>query len=350
MPDKTKKSAHEFRKDLVSGDWILIAPGRRKRALFEKKDSSKEEIVSKKDLAECPFEDPQKNGNNPFPILWYPKPGTLPAKRKDFSSWFVQAIPNKYPLLSIPFGKDCPKAETFGPQETLKGVGFHEVIITRDHFKTIDKMSLEEAELLLKAYQTRYQALINDPCINYVLIYHNQGKLAGATIQHPHSQLVALPVVDPDISRSLAGSRDYYQKHKKCIHCAMLEWEMKQKKRIVYQNENFITLVPFAPRASYETRIYPYPHCSRFEEMSDERRASLADSLRDILKRIGKALNKPDYNFFIHSAPSSEGEHYHWHMEILPHVSTWAGLELGVGIEVVVFSPEESARDLRRAK
>jgi UDPglucose--hexose-1-phosphate uridylyltransferase len=212
-------------------------------------------------------------------------------------------------------------------------------------------MTLQEVDLILKAYQVRYQALSREPCVNYILIYHNQGEMSGASLSHPHSQLIALPVIDPDISKSLAGSFEYYKKHKKCIHCAMLEWEMKQKKRIVFKNQHFITIVPFAPRMSYETRIYPIFHSAHFEEISDEKRRFLAESLRDALKRIDKALKNPDYNFFIHSAPFNlkNHDHYHWHVEILPRVSAWAGLELGVGIEAVVVPPEEAAKNLRKA-
>ncbi len=336
-----KKQKHEFRKDLVSGDWILIAPSRAKRPDI---------IKTKKEKNFCPFENPQKSGNPP-PILWYPRPETPLKKRKDLSSWFIQVLPNKYPLLSAPLKKTCPPVHSLGPQKTLEGVGFHEIIITRDHFKTIDKMKLEEVNLLLKSYQARHQALATEPCINYILVFHNQGKLAGASLSHPHSQLIALPVVDPDISKSIEGSREYYEKHKKCIHCAILEWEMKQKKRIVYQNKHFVTLVPFAPRVSYETRIYPLAHAAHFEEISDEERLSLAESLKDALRRIAKAIKTQDYNFFIHSAPLNlkNHSHYHWHIEILPRVSAWAGLELGVGIEAVIVPPEQAAKNLRKA-
>ncbi len=350
-----KKQIQEFRKDLVSGDWILIASGRQLRPYVEKKKSAEKIKITKtnlkKEVADCLFEDPQKNGN-PSPILWYPRPGTPLKKKKDFSSWFVQVIPNKYPLLSLPFGKSCPSVQSFGPQKTLKGIGFHEVIITRDHFKTIDKMSVEEVELLLRTYQMRYQALANEPCINYIIVFHNHGKMAGATITHPHSQLVAVPVIDPDISRSLSSSRQYYDQFGKCIHCEMLEWELSQKKRIVYQNEHFVTLVPFAPRVSYEMRIYPLSHAAHFEEITDEKRLALAESLRDALGRISKVLKNCDYNFFIHSVPflSQKADNYHWHIEILPRGYSWAGMELGVGIEVVVIPPEEAADDLRKIK
>lgn len=349
-----KKQISEFRKDLVSGDWILIAPGRRRRPHFFGKAPEKVRLKkTKESVKTCPFEDPQRSGNPP-PILWYPRPGTPPKKRKEFPSWFIQVVPNKYSLLSLPFEKSCPLPKFLGLQQVLKGVGFHEVVITRDHFKTIDKMTLEEVELIIRAYQTRYQTLMSEPCINYILIFHNQGQSAGASIPHPHSQLIAIPTIDPDISRSLAGSAEYYKRYKKCIHCSMVEWELEKGKRIIYKNKHFVTLAPFAPRISYETRIYPLYHASRFEEISDEGRYSLADSLRDAIKRIVKTFKEIDYNFFIHTAPLSLGDkeindHYHWHIEIIPRSSIWAGLELGVGIEVVSVPPEESAEVLRKA-
>lgn len=349
-----KRQPPEFRKDLVSGDWILVAPERRKRPQFDK-TKKKETAVSKaRLLAACPFEDPQKSGNT-IPILWYPCPDTPLKKRRNFSEWFLQVLPNKYPMLWPPSKSACSTVKAHGPERTLEATGFHEIIITKDHFKTIDKMNIEEAECLLKAYQTRYQTLACDPCVNYILIFHNQGKLAGASLEHPHSQLVALPVVDPDIANSLAGSNEYYKKHRKCIHCSMLEWELKQNKRIIYKNKHFVTISPFAPRVSYETRIYPLKHAAHFEEISEEKRYALADSLTDALKRIVKTLKNPDFNYFIHTAPpmadgcDDENAHYHWHLEILPRVSAWAGLELGVGIEVVVASPEEAANNLKKS-
>jgi UDPglucose--hexose-1-phosphate uridylyltransferase len=339
--DKRKiQMTSEFRKDLVSGNWILISPSRARRP----------DLTKIKKESECPFCDPQKSGNPP-PILWYPRPDTPIKKKKDLSSWFVQVIPNKFPMVSLAIQRKCPSVKSVGMGSILKGVGFHEVIITRDHSKTIEKMSLEEAELLLRAYQVRYQALSSEPCVNYILVYHNQGEMAGASIFHPHSQLAAIPVIDPSIAVSLTGSREFHKNCKKCLHCAILEEEIRQKKRIVFQNQHFVTLVPFAPRVSYETRIYPLFHSAHFEEISDEKRRSLAESLGDALRRIVGALKNPDYNFFIHSAPLGEenNEFYHWHIEILPRSYKWAGLELGAGVELVVIPPEEAAKNLRKA-
>ena len=348
MKKKTdKNSTVEFRKDIVSGEWILVSSRRRARPRF----FCKKTAVKKAGKKNCPFEDPQKSGNPP-PILWYPKPARPRGKTPigDFKEWFVQVIPNKYPVLL--HNGVCAKTTRSGPYEKVEGFGSHEVIITRNHGKDLKKMSIEEISLVLKAYRERYRTLEKEDCIEYILIFHNQGALAGASIEHPHSQLTALPIVPPDVSRSINGGIDFFEKNKKCVHCVMLDWELKKKKRIVFQNDRFITLVPYASRVPYEMRIFPRRHSSDFEEMKDGEISLLAESLKDALNRAAKALKNPDYNFFIHTASTrvKNVPYYHWHLEILPRTYEWAGLELGTGIEVVSAPPEEAAEKLRRAR
>ena len=330
--NKKEKSVSEFRKDLVSGEWILISTKRklRPRAFGKKK---------------CIFEDPQKN-ENPFPVIWHPRPG----KSNDFKNWFIQIIPNKFPVLQK--SNFCPEISMQGPYEKVESTGFHEVIITRDHDRPIHKMTIEEISLVLRVYRDRYQMLEKEKCIEYVLIFHNEGELAGASILHPHSQLVAMPIVPPDVSGSINGGLDFYERHKKCVHCVMLDYEKKEKKRIIYQNKHFIVIAPYASRVPYEMRIFPIKHSSDFEEISDREIPFLADALKDALSRVSKVLKNPDYNFFIHtsSARVTDVPYYHWHIEILPRAYKWAGLELGTGVEVVVVSPEEAAEQLRKAK
>jgi len=336
----------EFRRDLVSGDWILVAAGRSKRPHLTKKSKTKKK---EDNIKKCPFEDPQKSGN-PFPLLWYPHPKTKTTKLEDFDSWFLQVIPNKYPLLYQ--DEKCPVVEARGSAGAIPAVGYHEVIITRDHDRAIEKMTIEEVGLILKAYKERFRVLSKDPCVKYILIFHNHGEKAGASLYHPHSQLVALPIIDPDVSGSLNGSWNFRKLYKKCVHCTMIEKEMKDKKRVIEKNEHFITVVPFAARVSYETRIYPLKHNSRFEDLDKEEFPALARSLRNAIAKLNKAIPGVNYNFFIHTAPAGEGDwgHYHWHIEILPRGFSWAGLELGSGIEVVAVPPEEAAAHLKEQK
>lgn len=340
------KKVSEFRKDIISGEWILIVAGRRNRP------GAKEESVSERkrkisSRATCPFEHPQKK-DLALPVLWYPHPAI--AASENVRSWFLQVLPNKYPAVAP--HHICPADESYGPYSIREGIGFHEVIITRDHIRTLADMTQEEVDVVLHAYQERYVSIESEPCIRYILIFHNYGEQAGASLSHPHSQLIAIPIIPPDVRRSLEGSRRYFEKNKICGHCDALAFEIKNKKRIVYQNKKFIVVAPFASRVSFEIRIFPKVHGAHFEHMVREDRLELADALRVALKKIKKALHDPDYNFFIHTAPAkTDGmDHYHWHIEILPRVARWAGVELGTGIQVVAIPPEEAAMRLREAK
>ncbi len=343
-----KKPVSEFRQDMVSGDWILVASRRGRRPnVFDHKKGSSWKNISKRN---CPFDNPQKKGN-PYPVLWYGldclKPG---VKKPEFKNWFVQIIPNKFPALSP--SRVCPSMISHNHYNFFNGVGFHDVIITRPHDRSLGEMSHKEAELVLCAYQNRYLHLKKEKCVEYILIFHNHGEGAGASIAHPHSQLIAMPIVPPDVSRSFAGSERYFKKCGHCVHCTMLEWELSKKSRIVFQNEYFVVLAPFASRVSFELRIYPKWHASHFEELDEHKRIWLAEALVEALRRLDKALDGPDYNFFIHTAPAKVKymEHYHWHFEILPKTGVWAGLEFGTGVEVVSVPPEEAAKMLRAAK
>lgn len=340
--NKKQNFISEFRKDIVSGEWVLISSMRRMRPHLLK-PVLKQKKISRKNG--CPFENPQKTGNS-SPILWYPPPKSA---SQDIKDWFVQIIPNKYPV--FPQGNVCPVAGGVGPYEKIDGMGFHEVIVFRGHNKDFKKMSIDEIGLVLKAYKERYKMLEKEKCIEYILIFHNEGELAGASIAHPHSQLVALPIVPPDVSRSINGGINFFEKNKKCVHCVMLDWERKEKKRIIFENKYFTTFVPYASRVSYEIRIFPREHSSDFEEISREAMPYLAESLKDALSRLAKTLNSPDYNFFVHTASAKVKNvpYYHWHIEILPRTYKWAGLELGTGIDVVAVSPERAAENLRES-
>ncbi|QQG42624.1 MAG: HIT domain-containing protein [Candidatus Giovannonibacteria bacterium] len=327
----------EFRKDAVSGEWILISTGIQKKPVFFKRPEERPLPKSK-----CPFDDAKKSRQEKV-LFWAPKPGG-----KDFRDWWVQIFPNKYPVVAR--SGICPPLERRGMHEKKIGVGFQEVIVTRSHERHFALMSQEEINLVLEAYQSRFQALASEPCVDYVLIIHNHGFRAGATVPHPHSQIFAIPIIPPDVKRSLEGSRKYFRAHRRCVHCDILKGELKEKERIIYQNKRFIVLAPYASRVIYEARIFPKFHESRFEVIDEAQRRDLSEAMKFIFQKIFKKIKNPDYNFFIHTAPPKErhAEHYHWHMEILPRVAIWGGLELGAGIDVVKVSPEETAKLLRK--
>lgn len=327
-------SLSELRQDLVSGAWVVIATSRAKRP-----DDFKTKTIQKpKDsLEKCFFCDAVKSAK---PIMVY---------EKSEGDWSLAVIPNKYPAFDHSTKLD---RRMEGPFSVVNGVGYHEVIITRDHDKHIALMATAQVMEIINAYQERYVNLMNKRFVDYISIFHNHGKEAGASISHPHSQLIAMPVIDPDVYRSLKGSENYWHQNKKCVHCVMIEWEREDKKRIVFENEDFIAFCPFASRSAFEVRIYPKFHAPYFERITPESKIRLAESLRIVLAKIYSGLDNPPYNFFLHTAPcdGKDYPHYHWHFEIMPKTSIWAGFELGTGIEISTIEPEKAAEFLREQK
>lgn len=324
----------EFRQDLVSGDWVVISPKRFNRpSQFKKK--IKRKIVSKRN---CPFENPQKDGNRKA-ILAYP----------DFNNWLIQILPNKYPILK--HGNFCPIKRFVGPYAVIDGDGLHDLAITRDHYKNFAHLDKKTAIELFKIFQKRHLMLKNDKCLQYVFIFHNWGPKAGASVYHPHYQIISLPIIPPDVSRSLDGSSRYFRKNKKCVHCAMIEYELKNKKRIVYENKEAVAFTPFAAKEPFELRIFPKKHASYFEKTAEGVISGIVDALQKSLLLFEKKLGDPDYNFFIHTAPIGGGgkpDYYHWHIEIQPKLTTLGGVEIGTGVEITTIDPDAAAKILKR--
>ena len=327
-----KKFPSELRMDLVSSDWVIIATGRSRRPESFFEDSKKKTTSSKK---KCPFCNEENIKEK------------IARRDKEDGSWFVISIPNKYPALS---SSNELKERKQGPNRVMDGVGYHEVIITSDHEKQMAQFTPKEMEMVVDLYQSRYLDLIDKKFIKYVSIFHNHGKKAGASVAHPHSQIMAIPTIDPDLRGSLEGAETFYRSQGKCVYCEMIEWDMKDKQRIVYENEKFIVLCPFASQVAFETRVYPKEHQPYFERMTESDKIFFADALQKGLSKIYKALNNPPYNFYIHTAPAGKESHdnYHWHLNILPRTSNWAGFELGAGIEISVIEPEKAAEFLRK--
>jgi len=340
-----KSYISELRQDIVSGEWVVVAEARARRPQDFRQVKKAEKHPAKKD---CPFEDPQKFGNSD-PLLAYDKDGrslAVNGSNKDYSDWFLQVIPNKYPA----FGQgQCKVMHRLGPYQWQEGFGSHEVVVTRPHDRDLSHMKDSEVAVVLKSYRSRFVELRAIECVEYISVFHNHGESAGASVAHPHSQLIATPVVPPDVSRSIRGSLEFYSRNKKCVHCFILYWEKKSKDRVIYENDEFLVYAPFAPRTSFEVRIFPKVHSPHFWMIDDQSLPLAADAMRQALFRLSKGINKPDYNFFIHTAPirGNGFDHYHWHIEILPKTAIWAGFELGTGIEISVVKPEAAAQFLR---
>jgi len=332
--ENKKQKISELRQDLVTGDWVVIATGRAKRP--KEFSEHKRQKMKEDPKKPCFFCFPEETGQEKDVLIYQDSEG----------GWTLRVIPNKYPAFSR--GGRVKHAEE-GPYFMMDGVGYHEIIVTRDHEKQIAELDTYKVAEIFDAYQDRYISLMNKKSVNFIEIFHNHGVEAGASITHPHSQLVAVPVISPYINLELNGAEDYWRANKKCVYCTMVEWEMEHKKRVVFENDEFLVFCPFASRMAFETWVIPKKHKPYFERTSVESKVKAGEALQVAISKIFKGLNDPAYNFYIHTSPcdGKDYPHYHWHIEIIPHTSTWAGLEMATGIEISTIRPEDSAEYLR---
>jgi len=339
--NKKIKFPSELRLDLVSQDWVVIATGRARRPETFKKEGGRSEEVS---IGDCPFCRIEAQGQ---PVLAYYKGKEIPLEKGVPENWTTIIVPNKYPAF-LP-SPDLNETEEGGIYKKMNAVGFHEVLITRDHKKQIAQFSPEEAKEVFEAYQKRYLSLMKEKFVNHISIFHNHGKEAGASIAHPHSQIITTPLIDVDLRGSILRAKEYYEKEKDCVYCRMNRWEAKNRKRIVFENKEFTAVCPFASKTAFEVIISPKKHLSRFEEITEEEKWQLAEAFQSVMVKINKALNEPPYNFYLHSAPCDGRDHgyYHWHWTILPKTSVWAGFEIGARMEISTIEPEKAAEYLR---
>jgi UDPglucose--hexose-1-phosphate uridylyltransferase len=331
----TKEKLTELRQDLVTGDWVVIATGRAKRP--EEFAMQKRAIVEEDPNKPCLFCDPTASGQEKDVLIYNTKDG----------DWSLRVFPNKFPAFSR---SRVPKHFEEGPYFGMDGTGYHEVIVTRDHQKQIALLNKIEVAEIVDAYQDRYIDLMNKKSINYIEIFHNHGREAGASIAHPHSQLMAIPVVSPYVKSELDGAEIYWKANKDCAYCAMIEWEAENEKRVIFENNDFIAFCPYSSRAAFEVWVLPKKHKPYFERILDKEKIELAEALQFSVNKIYKALGDPAYNFYIHTSPcdGKDYPHFHWHIEIIPRTSVWAGFELSTGIEISTIQPEVAAEYLRK--
>ena len=325
----------ELRKDPIVNRWVIISSERGKRP----QDFS---IPKKKNKrASCPFCD----GNEEF------TPPEILAFRNNSPnspSWSLRVVPNKYPAL---INDDHVKPTAEGLYNKMNGIGAHEVVIeSPDHNTELELLPPTQITRSLEAFRERVLALKQNELYRYILIFKNQGQPAGASLEHTHTQLIALPIVPEVVNEEIMGCKEHYKKNGRCIYCDIISQELEDGRRVVCKNKHFITLVPYAPRFPFEMWLLPRFHAARFEECSqlDE----LASILKESLLKMRTALDMPPYNFVFHIAPvgNEHLSYYHWHIEIMPKLTKIAGFEQGTGFHINPTIPEEAARILRETQ
>ena len=305
----------QFRQDPIVEYWVAISEERRGRPLDFKPGTA-----HKRQTAECPF----CAGNEhltPPAVLSYP--GTAPG------SWRLRVIPNKYPAI------------------LSKAGGMHEVIVeSAEHRVSLGELGVSSAVDLLMATGERIRAMAASPGVKYIQLFKNNGPGAGASLEHSHSQLLALPVVPPQVALEVEGCRKHFERQCRCFFCELAEGSSD---RIISADQETTVLAPFAPRVPYETWIVPKQHASHFERADTDSIRAVAESLHWAILRLEQVLERPDYNVVLHTSPVHDGPSasYHWHVEILPRVSGIGGFEWGTGCHVHSVPPEESTRRMR---
>jgi UDPglucose--hexose-1-phosphate uridylyltransferase len=331
----------QLRYDEVSKDWVVVAPGRGKQPEQYKRQRTHIQM----DLEDCPFCNLTADSKPSLAFSGGKQviDGSLP------SDWSLAVIPNKFPAFCAPAGGKVCKHKIGPVYHSMDAAGFCEIAITRDHNLHIGTMDLPAVEKVISAYQARYLALKKNKFVKYISIFHNHGVEAGASQPHPHSQIITSPLIDVDLANALANSKKYYKKHKKCLSCEMIEWELKDGARMVCDNPDFVALCPFASKSAFQVVISPKKHSPNFEDITDGQKKNLTQILSATVKKICKGLGDPAYNFYLHTAPcdNKDYSHYHWHFTIMPKTATMAGFELGTRIEISTIEPERVAEYLR---
>jgi UDPglucose--hexose-1-phosphate uridylyltransferase len=336
LPHRVDGKMHELRKDPIVGRWVIIAPDR---------------ITRPVNLQEV--EPPIQNGYDPFleghedstppEILAYRNPGSRP----NGPGWRVRVVPNKFPALKVE-GELVKRGD--GIYDKITGIGAHEVIIECPQNETnLSRLSVEQIREVLWVYRDRLVDLRRDPRLVHGLIFKNKGTLAGASLEHSHSQLIVSPIVPITIQEELDGAEAFYRYRGRSIFTDMIQQELATESRVVFDSPNFVVICPFASRFPFETWILPKQPSSHFENITRSAIEDLGYVMKHTLQKLEFALDDPPYNFVIHTAPFDRQElpHYVWHIELFPRLTRVAGFEWGSGFYINPVPPETAAKFLR---
>jgi len=327
----------ELRQNMITGDWVVVAPERAKRP----KDFviPKSVTVAKKE--NCPFcvDSTGYKANKRFIKL---------------DTEHIYVVENRFPA----FIEDERKKSlrSFYPEEGFyrvkPSVGDHEVVVVKDHDMPLNKFTKSVASEMLEVIQERYLWMKENTNASSIMPIYNHGAEAGASIDHPHAQIFASGIVSNTVGAEVDGAGKYFGVNGACAYCDIVKHELKHKIRIVYQNDEFLAVNFYAPRFPFETWILPKKHESQFENSTKSTIGKLADALMEVIYMIDKTLENPPLNFFIHTLPtiSDNSDSYHWHLEIAPRVSRYGGFELSSDVMINTMPPEEAAEFLKETQ
>lgn len=321
----------QLRQNIITGDWVVIAPERAKRP----SDFISTDTVRHQSRTKCAF----CVGKEAYK-----------ERIKKFDTKNIYTIPNKYPAF-VENPKKC-SARSYKTEDDFylarASVGGHDVVVVKDHDTDLPRFSKQIWDEMLITFQRRYHYFDEKCNASYTMPIYNHGNEAGASIEHPHAQIFASNIIPNLITKELHQTERYYEHNGKCAFCDLIAHEKKEKIRIIFENRDFTTFCFYAAKFPFEIWVLPKDHASKFENIPKADISALSKCLIDIFSKLDKTLNDPPLNFFIHSLPHtmSQADHYHWHLEIAPRIQGYGGYELGSGNIIDVVSPENAAKYL----
>lgn len=329
----------ELRFDIATNDWVVFAPSRALRPKDVRKIAATGRGTASSSCPFCP-------GNEAFapPEIYAVRSPEKPGA----SNWKVRVFPNKFPALRIE--ENPARSEDAHHFSSMGGCGAHEVIVeSPEHNTFLGQQPAEQIDLVLSTLQIRYRDLMRDKRFQTIILFKNHGLGAGTSLQHPHWQLIATPVVPRLLRAQHNEAEAYFDHYGVCLYCAMLDRELTAETRILANNHDFVAFLPFASHVPFETWIMPRTAQPSFTVVDKRQMRSLAEILRTALLKLYTGLDNPDFNLTIDDVPRGDEnkEYFRWHMRILPRLSTPAGFELGSGMSINTVLPEDAAAFLR---
>ncbi|MGI6558620.1 MAG: galactose-1-phosphate uridylyltransferase [Limnochordia bacterium] len=334
----------ELRKDPTTDTWVVISQERSKRPSdFQLPKETKAAG------ADCPFCDGNEAKTPPEVYALGP-----PDRQPNTPGWWVRVVSNKFPALRLEEWPANGGLEMGGFElaARMPGFGAHEVLIeSPDHYATLASHSQEHLDLVLKALVRRYHDLGGDGRMGYMQIFKNWGHVAGASLEHTHLQIIVLPRAPKTAAHKLKIAQDYYHRHGLCLYCDLIKFEADHGERVIEETNHFLVFAPYASRFPFETWIIPKSHQHSFGQLTGEQSFDLSGVLKRLGRRLELSFEDLPYNLVWQTAPYGPGHesYYHWHLELLPRLTTIAGFELGSGYYINPTAPEAAAESLREA-
>ncbi|MCW4019311.1 MAG: galactose-1-phosphate uridylyltransferase [Candidatus Bathyarchaeota archaeon] len=339
---------NELRKDYLLDRWVIIATERARRPT----DFAKQKTEQAK-TANCPLCVGNEHVTPPAVLVYLPSNGGI---RKDheqgdfrFHNWIIRNIPNLYPAFAPPKNPEDPpqilESANFG-----YAVGHHEVLIeSPNHTDHPANAPLPQLVHVINAYKDRLDTLSQKPYVTYVQIFRNHGLDAGASLSHAHSQIITTPFIPTTVKAEREAAKTYHNQHGTCIFCDLIQQE-SQTQRLILDSKHFTVFAPYASVHPMEFWIIPKRHAPNFLSLTQEETEAFAWTLKTTMKALKDLLNDPPYNYGIHLAVNQDAhDYYHWHLEVYPKLTAWAGFEKSTGMYINTVTPETAAAELKKA-